>query len=493
MELLDPDPFSAYPFPEITRFAHEFPELIQYAEGRALALSADSSHDQGRPLPRLGVRDAHATADAYARIAAALKALHADPVQALETANAQEGFWSDAVIAAIELIVSDGPFVDDVLRLSVHGAALGPPPDPRTVELAEHARRRRLEGTALSEEDDPDELADLECRAEDEVERYAAARAEFAWVPLDPILSAPSRRPGCATRRTGTRQRGAGRPAGRGGSRRSSAASGDSGDSDPGEPEPPSLGRLCACGCGEPVKDPSDPRCRYAADARGKTDSHRQEARRKRQVAEDPDVAPVLERCESCNAFLSRFGKGGARCWTCAYAKTTDPEDPDLDEVLYGLGRLDPLAETLIRCGGWPSSSTRTRSLVIATAWALGIPLRDTQAGALIEGFGSREAARDVLAAMAGEKRRRPVEPPPEKWTPLVIACEDCARPWLSDLDPAAHRCPNCGGPVQSRSRRLEAAENVEADPRWRTEDAARAWPTIGPPPAVRIPEAVAA
>jgi hypothetical protein len=72
------------------------------------------------------------------------------------------------------------------------------------------------------------------------------------------------------------RARGAGRPAVRGASKRSSARSGDSGED--GETEPPSRRRLCAC-CGRDIPADRGPRAKYIDDAHAARDRQR----RKRQ------------------------------------------------------------------------------------------------------------------------------------------------------------------------------------------------------------------
>jgi hypothetical protein len=89
--------------------------------------------------------------------------------------------------------------------------------------------------------------------------------------------------------RTQPRRRGAGRPAVRGASRRSSARSGDSGSED-GESEPPPR-RLCAC-CGRDIPADRGPRAKYIDN----THAERDRQRRKRQRDRERDVRPPTPR-----------------------------------------------------------------------------------------------------------------------------------------------------------------------------------------------------
>ena len=199
----------------------------------------------------------------------------------------------------------------------------------------------------------------------------------------------------------------------RDGSRRHSTR-GSTDDDSGGEPEPPGrerTGRPCTCGCGRDISHKRAGALTFDA-------SCRKRLSRARQILEDSEFVPVRRaglkhatgrRCESesCRCLLSRYGGGGSLCWTCAFASTANAGDPPLDVALVGLTRSDPLAEVLIAIGAYPTSSPQTRSQVIALAARLNVPLSDTQAGRLIEGFGGREGACDALAGMVRAKRRQ--------------------------------------------------------------------------------------
>jgi hypothetical protein len=217
----------------------------------------------------------------------------------------------------------------------------------------------------------------------------------------------------------------------RDGSRRHSTRGGTDDDSGGSESEPEPLDeRLCA-GCKRPIghrrrdAQTCGPVCR------------KRTSRARLTGPGDPQFAPARRagltrpngrRCESCGAFLSRY-HAGVLCSPCEYSKTADPQDPDLDEILCGLIRTDgdgrrryvdvTLAGVLIGCGGWPRSSKRAESRVIAVAAGLNVTLSDTQAGRLIERFGSGEAAGDALAAMARAERyrRRQADELPEPYS----------------------------------------------------------------------------
>jgi hypothetical protein len=117
---------------------------------------------------------------------------------------------------------------------------------------------------------------------------------------------------GCA-RRMSPRPRGAGRPAARGSSRRSSAKSGDSGSED-GEAEPPPAGRLCRCGCQASL-------AHYLNDTHAATD--RQRRKRERDSApSEGDVGLPSVRC-GCKPKRSPLEPGW--CHQCGHPRDGVP------------------------------------------------------------------------------------------------------------------------------------------------------------------------
>jgi hypothetical protein len=103
----------------------------------------------------------------------------------------------------------------------------------------------------------------------------------------------------------------------RDGSRRHSTRGGtddDAGGSDSDSDGPGGEERLCECGCGLSLGD-------KRTDARYAKAKCRKRAQRQR-GGEQVD-APA-QRCASCGACLSRYGKGGAQCWACAFGTPGD-------------------------------------------------------------------------------------------------------------------------------------------------------------------------
>lgn len=120
--------------------------------------------------------------------------------------------------------------------------------------------------------------------------------------------------PSAISRAARPRPRGAGRPAVRGASRRSSARSGDSGsDSDSSEPPPAEGRRLCECGCGESI-------AHLAPQARFLTDTHRKRARRRH--VEPPSYAEQAEPCVcDCGRAVLHDPDNTVVCLLCGRAK----------------------------------------------------------------------------------------------------------------------------------------------------------------------------
>lgn len=177
----------------------------------------------------------------------------------------------------------------------------------------------------------------------------------------------------------------------KGASRRASARSGDSPDDEPGEPEPDGerVERLCK-NCGGDISHRR--RDAGTCDSKCRSEWHRKQAK----AAET-----IKQRCVSCGCFLSRYGGGGAQCWTCAFAKTSDPRDPALGEVIAHLCNSDPLAELLRSCGGWPGPSKRSRRRVVGVRSALGIALPEWQQAEAWLDFGGGPDQGELLAVAA--------------------------------------------------------------------------------------------
>jgi hypothetical protein len=131
------------------------------------------------------------------------------------------------------------------------------------------------------------------------------------------------------------RPRGAGRPAVRGASRRSSARSGDSGEdgeSSEGSSEPPPGGRLCLCGCGVDLD-----RIGKNSDARYFKDACRKRAQR---VRDEAKPERVVERAVKRHLKLRIAGAlDGVKTCGCKPKGVFRYCDPEGDVVCFACGR----------------------------------------------------------------------------------------------------------------------------------------------------------
>jgi hypothetical protein len=133
----------------------------------------------------------------------------------------------------------------------------------------------------------------------------------------------------------------------RDGSRRHATRGSTDDDSGSG-PEPPGetlLGRRCTCGCGRDISHKRADALTFDAGGRKRL------SRAKAVRADDP---PYRQRCESCGCFLSRYGKGSERCWSCAFGNPDErpilqPWEPG--EIAWAIHRADAdLASRERRC-----------------------------------------------------------------------------------------------------------------------------------------------
>jgi hypothetical protein len=139
------------------------------------------------------------------------------------------------------------------------------------------------------------------------------------------------------------RARGAGRPAVKGSSRRSSARSGDS-DLAGDDPDP--APRLCACGCGASLEG-------RRSNARYHDGACRLRAMRARKLESAGPPPSRIKRCESCGCWLSRYGRGGFRCFSCAGLQNNG----DVRELARCGTYLDVTVYIVLRrIGNWPGS-----------------------------------------------------------------------------------------------------------------------------------------
>jgi DNA-directed RNA polymerase subunit RPC12/RpoP len=59
-----------------------------------------------------------------------------------------------------------------------------------------------------------------------------------------------------------------------------------------------------------------------------------------------------------------------------------------------------------------------------------------------------RQAAAVASAVRQAERAHRVDAPPPPVARAPYTGCQDCGRPWLSDLSPEGRYCPQCSGPI---------------------------------------------